>query len=55
MTVRLRPMRLADLPAVLELEEQLFAPDPWTAAMYRDERRGGGVESEDEHVGPGYR
>ena len=37
MTVRLRPMRLTDLPAVLELEEQLFAPDTWTAAMYRDE------------------
>jgi len=36
-SVRLRPMRLADLPAVLELEEQLFAPDTWTAAMYRDE------------------
>jgi ribosomal-protein-alanine N-acetyltransferase len=34
---RLRPMRLADLPAVLELEEELFAPDTWTAAMYRDE------------------
>jgi ribosomal-protein-alanine N-acetyltransferase len=30
-------MRLGDLPAVLELEEQLFAPDTWTAAMYRDE------------------
>jgi ribosomal-protein-alanine N-acetyltransferase len=30
-------MRLADLPAVLELEEQLFAPDTWSAAMYRDE------------------
>ena len=37
MTVRLRPMRLADLPAVLRLEEELFAPDTWTAAMYRDE------------------
>jgi ribosomal-protein-alanine N-acetyltransferase len=36
-TVGLRPMRLADLPAVLELEEELFAPDTWTAAMYRDE------------------
>jgi ribosomal-protein-alanine N-acetyltransferase len=36
-TVRLRAMRLADLPAVLELEEELFAPDTWTAAMYRDE------------------
>jgi len=34
---RLRPMRLADLPAVLQLEEELFAPDTWTAAMYRDE------------------
>ena len=37
MSVRLRPMRLADLPAVLALEEELFAPDTWTAAMYRDE------------------
>lgn len=30
-------MRLSDLPAVLALEEELFAPDTWTAAMYRDE------------------
>ena len=37
MTVGLRPMRLADLRVVLELEEELFAPDTWTAAMYRDE------------------
>jgi ribosomal-protein-alanine N-acetyltransferase len=37
MSVRLRPMRSADLPAVLALEEELFAPDTWTAAMYRDE------------------
>ena len=37
MSARLRPMRLADLDAVLELEEQLFAPDAWTRAMYRDE------------------
>ena len=37
MTVRLRPMRLTDLDAVLALEEDLFAPDTWTAAMYRDE------------------
>ncbi|MGY1635116.1 ribosomal protein S18-alanine N-acetyltransferase [Geodermatophilus sp. SYSU D00742] len=37
MSARLRPMRLADLGAVLELEEELFAPDTWTAAMYRDE------------------
>ncbi|WP_236825761.1 MULTISPECIES: ribosomal protein S18-alanine N-acetyltransferase [unclassified Blastococcus] len=34
---RLRPMTLADLPAVMGLEEELFAPDTWTAAMYRDE------------------
>lgn len=33
----LRPMRLADLPTVMALEEELFAPDTWTAAMYRDE------------------
>lgn len=33
----LRPMRLTDLPAVMALEEELFAPDTWTAAMYRDE------------------
>lgn len=37
MTVRLRPMRLADLPAVMVLEEELFAPDTWTRAMYQDE------------------
>ena len=37
MTVRLRPMTLDDLPAVMVLEEELFAPDTWTAAMYRDE------------------
>ncbi|GAB3194117.1 ribosomal protein S18-alanine N-acetyltransferase [Geodermatophilus arenarius] len=37
MSVRLRPMRLADLDAVLALEEELFAPDTWTRAMYRDE------------------
>ncbi|NEK86195.1 ribosomal protein S18-alanine N-acetyltransferase [Blastococcus saxobsidens] len=30
-------MSLADLPAVMVLEEELFAPDTWTAAMYRDE------------------
>jgi ribosomal-protein-alanine N-acetyltransferase len=35
--IRLRPMRLSDLPAVLVLEEELFAPDTWSAAMYRDE------------------
>ena len=37
MSVTLRDMTRADLPAVLELEEELFAPDTWTAAMYRDE------------------
>jgi ribosomal-protein-alanine N-acetyltransferase len=37
MTVRLRGMALNDLPRVMELEEELFAPDTWTAAMYRDE------------------
>ncbi|RBY90049.1 ribosomal-protein-alanine N-acetyltransferase [Blastococcus sp. TF02A-26] len=30
-------MRLADLPRVMELEEELFAPDTWTVSMYRDE------------------
>ena len=35
--VRLRPMRLADLPRVMQLEEELFAPDTWTVSMYRDE------------------
>ena len=35
--IRLRPMRLGDLRAVLGLEEELFAPDTWTAAMFRDE------------------
>jgi [ribosomal protein S18]-alanine N-acetyltransferase len=37
MTVTLRPMRVEDLPAVMVLEEELFAPDTWTEAMYRDE------------------
>jgi [ribosomal protein S18]-alanine N-acetyltransferase len=36
-SVGLRDMTMADLPAVLALEEELFAPDTWTAAMYRDE------------------
>jgi ribosomal-protein-alanine N-acetyltransferase len=36
-TVLLRDMTPADLPAVLAMEEELFAPDTWTAAMYRDE------------------
>jgi len=37
MTVRLRPMTADDLPALMVLEEELFAPDTWTEAMYRDE------------------
>jgi ribosomal-protein-alanine N-acetyltransferase len=36
-TVTLRDMTREDLPAVLAMEEELFAPDTWTAAMYRDE------------------
>lgn len=34
---RLRPLRLADLPTVMLIEEELFAPDMWTEAMLRDE------------------
>jgi ribosomal-protein-alanine N-acetyltransferase len=30
-------MTPADLPAIMRLEEALFAPDTWTTAMYRDE------------------
>jgi ribosomal-protein-alanine N-acetyltransferase len=30
-------MRITDLAVVMELEEELFAPDTWTAAMYREE------------------
>jgi [ribosomal protein S18]-alanine N-acetyltransferase len=37
MTVTLRPMVLEDLPVVMRLEEELFAPDTWTESMYRDE------------------
>jgi ribosomal-protein-alanine N-acetyltransferase len=37
MTVHLREMTLDDLPAVMVLEEELFAPDTWSRAMYRDE------------------
>ncbi len=37
MSVVLRDMTTADLPAVLQLEEELFAPDTWTEWMYRDE------------------
>ena len=34
MTVRLRPMTVDDLPDVMVLEEELFAPDTWTTEMY---------------------
>ena len=37
MSVRLRPMTTDDLPVIMRLEEDLFAPDTWTAEMYRDE------------------
>jgi [ribosomal protein S18]-alanine N-acetyltransferase len=36
-SVRLRDMTSADLPRVMVLEEELFAPDTWTEWMYRDE------------------
>ncbi|WP_235928193.1 ribosomal protein S18-alanine N-acetyltransferase [Goekera deserti] len=39
MTVQLRDMTPADLPAVMVLEEELFAPDTWTRSMYADELR----------------
>ena len=39
MNVELRAMTDDDLPSVLALEEDLFAPDTWTASMYRDELR----------------
>ncbi len=37
MCLHLRDMAVSDLPAVMVLEEELFAPDTWTRAMYRDE------------------
>jgi ribosomal-protein-alanine N-acetyltransferase len=36
-TVHLREMTREDLDAVMRLEEELFAPDTWTRAMYREE------------------
>ncbi len=35
--IALRAMTVDDLPQVMELEEELFAPDTWTEWMYRDE------------------
>ena len=37
MSVVLRPMTRDDLGAVMALEEELFAPDTWTRAMYLEE------------------
>ncbi|QXG77261.1 ribosomal protein S18-alanine N-acetyltransferase [Modestobacter sp. L9-4] len=37
MTVELRPMTREDLRTVMVLEEELFAPDTWTRAMYLEE------------------
>jgi len=36
-TVQLRPMTREDLRTVMVLEEELFAPDVWTRAMYLEE------------------
>jgi ribosomal-protein-alanine N-acetyltransferase len=36
-TVELRPMTRDDLRTVMVLEEELFAPDTWTRAMYLEE------------------
>jgi len=36
-TVTLRPMTREDLRAVMRMEEELFAPDTWTRAMYLEE------------------
>jgi len=35
--IELRPMTREDLTAVMRLEEELFAPDTWTRAMYLEE------------------
>jgi ribosomal-protein-alanine N-acetyltransferase len=40
MTVRLRGMLFADLPAVLDLERELFPEDAWTRAMFAAEVSG---------------
>ena len=37
MSVRLRDMTVEDLPQVMVLEEELFAPDTWTRSMYLEE------------------
>jgi ribosomal-protein-alanine N-acetyltransferase len=35
--VHLRPLTVVDLPTVMQIEEELFAPDMWTEAMLREE------------------
>jgi ribosomal-protein-alanine N-acetyltransferase len=35
--IELRPMTREDLTAVMRLEDELFAPDTWTRAMYLEE------------------
>lgn len=35
--ILLRPLLTADLPTVMLIEEELFAPDMWTETMLRDE------------------
>ncbi len=35
--VLLRPLGIGDLPTVMRIEEELFAPDTWTEAMLHDE------------------
>ena len=37
MTVTLRPLTRDDLRTVMRLEEELFAPDTWSRAMYLEE------------------
>jgi len=40
MTVSLRPLTLADVPRLLELEHTLFGPGAWTEGMLREELTG---------------
>jgi [ribosomal protein S18]-alanine N-acetyltransferase len=36
-TIRLRPMRQADMPAIMALEQELFPEDAWTREMFAAE------------------
>jgi [ribosomal protein S18]-alanine N-acetyltransferase len=36
-TIRLRPMRPADMPAIMALEQELFPEDAWTREMFAAE------------------